>query len=263
MALQSSDLLYVQRPAGGDAGNYKMPASDILDYVAAQGGSLEYKGTVDCTLAVGAQLEDNPPLQGDIYINTGTGVVDATGTDSTDAWVGIQGDDIENGQRVVFDGVTWAIVGASAGGGLESVQGTAPIQVDDTDDANPIISIDEATNAAYGSTRLAQDPPNSGTLTSTADTDVLSVPHFNELAGRITTAAAGGIQSVQGVDPIEASTDGITHETTVSIKDATVAQKGAVTLTNTVATDSTKAVTGTGVKSYAVPLDLNSLTALP
>jgi hypothetical protein len=34
-------------------------------------------------------------------------------------------------------------------------------------------------------------------------------------------------------------------------------------LTDTVATDSTKAVTGTGVEGYAVPLNINSLTALP
>ena len=124
------------------------------------------------------------------------------------------------------------------------------------------ISIDEAT-ATFGSTRLAQDPPNSGELVSTADTDVLSVPHFNELAGRITTSAAGGIQAVTGVDPIEASTDGLTHESTVSIKDATTAQKGAVILTDTVATDSEKAVTGTAVEGYAVPLNINSLTTLP
>ena len=200
MALVSSDLFYVQRPAGGDAGNYKMAASEIIDFVAAAGGALTYRGTVDCTLPVGSQLENNPPLQGDIYINTGTGNVDSSGSDSTNQWVGITGDAIEDGQRVVFDGTSWAIVGSSSGGGLESVQGVAPIQVDDADDANPVISIDEATNAAFGSTRLAQDPPGAGDLTSTADTDVLSVPHFNELAGRITTASAGGIQAVTGLD---------------------------------------------------------------
>ena len=33
-------------------------------------------------------------------------------------------------------------------------------------------------------------------LTSTNAEDVLIVSHFNELAGRITTAAGGGVQSV-------------------------------------------------------------------
>ena len=260
MALISTDLFYVQRPAGGDAGNYKMAASEIIDFVAAQGGALEYKGTVDCTLPVGAQLADNPPLQGDIYINTGTGTVDASGTDSTDAWVGIQSDAIEDGQRVVFDGISWAIVGASSGGGVETVQGTAPIQVDDSDSANLIVSIDEATNAAYGSTRLAQDPPNGGDLTSTADTDVLSVPHFNELAGRITTAAGGGVQSVTGDNGISSSG---TTDVIVSGIDATTSVKGVVQLTDTVTTNSTLAVTGTAVEGYAVPLNISSLTALP
>jgi len=50
---------------------------------------------------------------------------------------------------------------------------------------------------------------------------------------------------------------------TVSGVDATVAVKGVVQLTDTVTTDSTLAVTGTAVENYAVPLNINSLTALP
>ena len=259
MALQTTDLFYVARGGTG----FKMPASELIDFIAAQGGSLNYRGTVDCVAAApfaGANsgMDPNPALPGDIYINTGTGTVIA-------GWTGIVGDAIEDGQRVVFDGTSWAIVGAEAGGGLESVSGTLPITVDDTDAANPVIGINQATNALFGSTRLAQDPPSAGDLTSTAETDVLSVPHFNELAGRITTAAAGGVQSVVGVDPIEVSTDGITHEATVSIKDASLIQKGATTLSSTVAfngTEEEKAVTPKGVSDYAVPLDLSVLPAL-
>ena len=261
MALQSSDLFYVQRGSDG----HKMPASDLIDFIAQSEGTLQYRGTVDCTLPVGAQLDPNPPIVGDIYINTGDGTVDGSGNDSTDSWVGITGQAIEGGQRVVFDGTSWAIVGAEAGGGVETIQGTEPIQIDDTDDANPVISVDNATQAKFGVTCLAQDPPNSGDLTSTADTDVLMVPHFNELAGRITTAAAGGIQSVVGSDPIEVSTDAITHEATVSIKDASLIQKGATTLSSTVVhngTEETKAVTPKGVSDYAVPLNLSVLPPL-
>ncbi len=254
MALNSSDLLYVQRPAGNDAGNYKMTAGDLVDFIASS-PAVNYRGTVDCTVIPSGQLNPDPAVAGDLYINTGDGNV-ATG------WTGIETDPIVDGQRVIFDGSTWEIVGSSGGGGVETVTGTAPITVGGTSE-DVIVGITEATNAAYGSTRLSQDPPNAGTLTSTADTDVLSVPHFNELAGRITTAAAGGIQAVTGIDPIDVSTDGITHESEVSIKDASTIQKGAVMLTDAVATDSTKAVTGTGVVGYAVPLNINSLTALP
>ena len=203
MALTTTDLFYVQRPSGPDAGNYKMQAGELIDFIAST-PAVQYRGSVDCTLAVGAQLDPNPPIIGDLYINTGTGNVDGSGADSTNAWVGIQGDPIAEGQRIIFDGTSWEILGQAAGGGVQTITGTAPITVGgDADDV--IIGIDEATNAAFGSTRLAQDPPNGGNLTSTAATDVLSVPHFNELAGRIQTAAGGGIQSVTGENGVTAS----------------------------------------------------------
>ena len=258
MSLKSTDLFYVQRPSGGDAGNYKMNAGELLDFI---GGSpaVVYRGAVDCTAPVGAQLDPNPPVVGDLYINTGTGTVDATGSDSTDSWVGITGESIEEGQRILFDGTEWEIVGTTGGGGVATVTGTAPITIGgDADDV--IVGIDEATNAAYGSSRLAQDPPNGGTLTSTADTDVLSVPHFNELAGRITTAAGGGVQSVTGDNGLTASG---TTDVTVSGIDATTSVKGVTQLTNTVSNDQTHAVTPKGVQDYAVPLNINSLDALP
>ena len=130
----------------------------------------------------------------------------------------------------IFDGAEWAIVGTTGGGGVATVTGTAPITVGgDADDV--VIGIDEATNAAYGSTRLAQDPPGSGELTSTADTDVLHVAHFNELAGRITVGAAGGVQSVTADNGLTASG---TTDVTVSGVDATTAAVGVVQLTNTV-----------------------------
>ena len=178
---------------------------------------------------------------------------------STDQWVGITGDPISEGQRIIFDGTSWEIVGQAGGGGVQTVTGTAPITVGgDADDV--VIGIDEATNAAYGSTRLAQDPPGAGDLTSTAATDVLTVPHFNELAGRITVGAAGGVQSVTADNGLTASG---TTDVTVSGVDATTAVKGVVQLTDTVATNSTVAVTGTAVEGYAVPLNINGLDALP
>ena len=43
MALQSSDLLYVQRGADG----YKMNAGEIIDFIAGS-PAIVYRGTVDC-----------------------------------------------------------------------------------------------------------------------------------------------------------------------------------------------------------------------
>ena len=89
-----------------------------------------------------------------------------------------------------------------------------------------------------------------------------TVAHFNELAGRITTGAAGGVQSVSAENGLTATG---TTDVTVSGVNATTSVKGVVQLTNTVTGDnSSQAVTGTAVKSYSVPLDLiNSLAALP
>ena len=258
MALQTTDLFYVARSGVG----HKMPASELIDFVAGAEGSLNYRGVVDCVAAApfagtNSSME-SPAVSGDIYINTGDGTVAA-------GWTGIVGEAIEDGQRVVFDGTSWAIVGAESGGGLESVSGTLPITVDNTDAANPVIGVNEATQVLFGVTRLAQDPPTGGDLVSTADTDVLMVPHFNELASRITTAAGGGIQDVQGSDPIEVSVDAGTHVATVSIKDASLIQKGATTLSSTVTfngTEEEKAATPKGVSDYAVPLNLSVLPSL-
>ena len=163
MALLTTDLLYVQRPSGADQGSYKMAASEIIDFIESS-PAVVYRGTVDCTAVPGGQIDPDPATVGDLYINTGDGAV-ASG------WTGIVGDTIANGQRVLFDGTNWAIVGQSAGSGVQTVTGTAPIAV--TGDAEDVIvGITEATNAAFGSTRLAQDPPNAGDLTSAADTDV-------------------------------------------------------------------------------------------
>ena len=125
------------------------------------------------------------------------------------------------------------------------------------------MSATKATQSAYGTTQLAQDPPAAGDLTSTEVTDVLHVAHFNELAGRITTSSAGGLQAVTGTDPIEVSTSSDGTSSVISIKDASTVQKGATTLTSTIsAAEETKAVTGKGVAEYAVPLDLTGLPSL-
>ena len=189
---------------------------------------------------------------GDVYINTGTGTV-ASG------WTGIVGDSATDGQRVVFDGSNWALIGQSAGGGVQTVTG-APLSLPLVHLKMLLLVLATSTDAAFGSSRLAVDPPNGGDLISTADTDVLSVPHFNELASRITTASGGGVQTVTGDNGVTASG---TSDITVSGVTATTAQIGVTTLSNAVATVTTKALTPRGCQLYAVPLDLSSLDELP
>ena len=109
----------------------------------------------------------------------------------------------------------------------------------------------------------SSDLDGDGKLVVNEAYEVLGKVHFDELAGRITTAAAGGIQTIVGTDPIESSINGGGDTATVSIKDATIAQKGAVQLIETLnESDNTMACTGKAVASYAVPMDLTQLPDL-
>ena len=72
--LANSDLFIVQRPAGGDAGTYKIEWESILDNIAAS-PAVQFKGTANFTSAG----EDPSPDRnnGDLWVNT---------TDGTFAW---------------------------------------------------------------------------------------------------------------------------------------------------------------------------------
>ena len=136
MPLQNSDLFFVQR---GNTG-FKMQAVALSDYIAATNGSLKYQGNVDATQPVGTQLKNNPPVVGDIYINNVTGIVSSAGTNNTDRWIGIAGENISNGQRVVWDGSVWSIVGTESVDGVESIQAGDNIEVNNSNPSSPIVS---------------------------------------------------------------------------------------------------------------------------
>lgn len=137
-ALQSTDLLLVQRGQQ----SYKFSASDLLaqidteisaptalsdltdvdtdgvsdnqflQYDQSSGkwlpvtldmpNALEFKGTVDAT--VGSSAPDSP-VSGDIWVNTGTGSVDAS-------WTGAAGSDVVGGEFIVYNSDTgWQLLG--------------------------------------------------------------------------------------------------------------------------------------------------------
>jgi len=193
MSLQATDFFYVQR---GDDG-FKMPGAQLIDFIANQEGSLNYRGTVRCDEApfngANAGMDPDPAVPGDIYVNT----VDAT---VAGGWTGIVGEEIQNGQRVLFDGTNWAIVGAEAGGGVESVQGVDPIEVDSTDPANPVVSVKDAAVGQSGVVVMAtNDEPAAGD----PDTAVLNKTHYVDLDGKIAAATAGGVNQVVAGDGID------------------------------------------------------------
>ena len=193
MSLQVTDFFYVQR---GDAG-FKMPGAQLIDFIANQEGSLNYRGVVRCDEApfngANSGMSPNPALPGDIYVNT----VDAT---VAAGWTGIVGETITDGQRVLFDGTNWAIVGAEAGGGVETVVGIDPIVVDSSDDANPEISIKDSAVGQKGAVVMAtNDEPVAGD----PDTAVLNKTHYVDLDDKISAATAGGVNQVVAGDGID------------------------------------------------------------
>lgn len=192
MSLQVTDNFYVQR---GDDG-FKMPAAQLIDFIANQEGSLNYRGTVRCDEApfngANSGMAPNPALPGDIYVNT----VDAT---VAAGWTGIVGQTIQDGQRVLFDGTNWAIVGAEAGGGVETVVGVDPIEVDSTDAANPIVSVKDA---AVGQKGVVVMATNDEPIASDPDVAVLNKTHYEDLDAKLSAAVAGGVTSVEEGDGI-------------------------------------------------------------
>jgi hypothetical protein len=245
MAILDGDLLLVGR-AGG---SFRTTAQDLKTYVEA-GDGLVYRGSADLTAA--PVLDPNPPAVGDLYINTTAGTVNA-------GWTGAAGSACGVGDRVLWDGSEWDLVTSSQDVGVTDVNVTAPI-VDTGTAAQPNIGISAATNAAPGSVQLAKETyEGDGTINTDNASDVLIGAHFDELAGRITASAGGGVQSVVGNNGLSASG---TTTVTVSGIDAAVGTVGVVALSNTVADVATTAATPKAVNDYAVPLDLSTLAEL-
>ena len=67
------------------------------------------------------------------------------------SWGPINGDAVNDGDQLLFDGSVFAVI-PGGGGGIVTVNGTAPIQVDTTTNpAEPNVSIDPATDITAGS----------------------------------------------------------------------------------------------------------------
>ena len=197
--LSTGDFLYVQRGTQG----YKMPASELIDFIAGESGSLNYRGSVDLNFAPYAAPNDgmvtdpdtNVAFPGDIYL------VSADADPIVNGWNGIQGQTAQAGDRVIFDGSEWDLLAANAGGiGVESVTAAVPsaISVDNTDPANPVIDVDSATNTDEGVVTLAAD-----TITVADDDKVLTGKHYGTLDDKIDALAGDALLSVVEGDGID------------------------------------------------------------
>jgi hypothetical protein len=115
---------------------------------AAIPGALTYRGAIDPTTTeapAGAEA-------GDVYIASSSGPAMAS-------WSGIAGAEIAQGDLLLFDGSNWSANAALGpdGAGVIRIQVAAPLAVDESDPAQPLLSVEPSTTAAAGVVQLA-DP---------------------------------------------------------------------------------------------------------
>jgi hypothetical protein len=115
---------------------------------AAISGALTYRGAIDPTTTeapAGAAV-------GDVYLASSSGIALAS-------WSGIAGQEIAQGDLLLFDGTSWSANAALGpdGAGVIRIQVAAPLAIDESDPAQPLLSVEPATTAAAGVVQLA-DP---------------------------------------------------------------------------------------------------------
>ena len=69
------------------------------------------------------------------------------------SWQGLAGEQIAQGDLLLFDGSSWSANAALGpdGAGVIRIKVAAPLSVDESDPAQPLLSVEPATTAAAGS----------------------------------------------------------------------------------------------------------------
>ena len=268
MALNSTDLFLVQQ--GTDL--KKCTLEQIEEYVSAEiaaGDTIHFRGEVDLTApyANGGQLQVNPPLNGDAYINVGEGTIDV----QADGWNMAGGvTECLIGQRVVYDAADdeWILVGSDAIGGVETIQAQNGVEIDAASTAtNVIISGVDAAIGTVGVVQLSDPNGTDADGSYTPPTDaVLTEHHYNQLEAQLETIAGGGITNIQGDAPITVSGTG--NARTIGVTDADSSDKGVVVLTDTPTYNDTRssneavAVTPAGLVANWVPKNWTNIPSV-
>jgi hypothetical protein len=134
---------------------------------AAIPGALHYRGAIDPT-------SDEAPADaavGDVFLASASGV-------TLQSWSGLAGQQVAHGDLLLFDGESWSANAALGpdGAGVIRIQVAAPLSVDESDPAQPLLTVDPATSAAPGVLRLASgDDLTAGTEGAAVDAAALKV----------------------------------------------------------------------------------------
>jgi hypothetical protein len=132
---------------------------------AAIPGALHYRGAID---PITAEAPADAAV-GDVYLASASGV-------ALESWSGIAGQPIAQGDLLLFDGSGWSANAALGpdGAGVIRIQVAAPLSVDESDPAQPLLSVDPATVESAGVLRLASgDDLTAGTEGAAVDAAAL------------------------------------------------------------------------------------------
>ena len=132
---------------------------------AAIPGALHYRGAID---PITAEAPADAAV-GDVYLASASGV-------ALESWSGIAGQPIAQGDLLLFDGSGWSANAALGpdGAGVIRIQVAAPLSVDESDPAQPLLSVDPATTESAGVLRLASgDDLTAGTEGAAVDAAAL------------------------------------------------------------------------------------------
>jgi len=108
---------------------------------AAIPGALHYRGAIDPTTTEAPAAA----AVGDVYLASSSGPAMAS-------WSGIAGQQVAQGDLLLFDGSSWSANAALGpdGAGVIRIQVVAPLSVDESDPAQPLLSVAMATAEAPG-----------------------------------------------------------------------------------------------------------------
>jgi hypothetical protein len=132
---------------------------------AAIPGALHYRGGIDPTTAEAPA----DAAVGDVYMASASGM-------ALQSWSGLAGQQIVQGDLLLFDGESWSANAALGpdGAGVIRIQVAAPLSVDESDPAQPLLSVDPATTESAGVVQLASgDDLTAGTEGAAVDAAAL------------------------------------------------------------------------------------------
>ena len=300
MAIENTDLLLVQRgnqpyretvdnlstKIRGDI-DVSSPSGDIPIASASQLGVIRVGDNLDIDAATGilsavipagltykgtwndANNPPTPAANGDFYIWDG-----GNATLNNALWGTSNGNDVVDGDRLFYDGTTWAVVGGGSGG-LTEITGTAPVVVTAVADGEQDVSMPKATDSNDGympkeafakldgidaGAEVNVDPTqtftpaaDSGTLTLSPGGDTTVVPVATDtLAGLMSAADKAQLDSLVatpgGVASLNAR-NGITNNGTAT---APILDVDFGALPN-----------GDPATAEVMPYDISALAALP